>query len=116
MTLSRRPMDNREPAVHRVPLPRGAVPLVRTGSQVRPDQILASRREVGDPVRIPLTRPLARRPAEVTDLLLVTPGARLDPDQPIARGPDGREVRAPGHAIFQTYSEADGSALLVLLG
>src|SRR5438552_192814 len=116
MTLSRRPMENGEPAVHRVPLPRGAVPHVRTGSQVRPDQVLASRREVGEPLRISLARTLGRRPTEVSELLLVTPGARLDPDQPIARGPDGREVRSPGHAIFLTYSEADGSALLVQLG
>ena len=65
-------------------------------SRARPDQILASRREVGEPVRISLTRSLARRPAEISELLLVTPGARLDPDQPIARSPDGREVRSPG--------------------
>ena len=116
MTVSRFPIDDGEPAVHRVPLPRGAVPHVRTGSQVRPDQVLASRREVGEPLRISLARTLGRRPTEVSELLLVTPGARLDPDQPIARGPDGREVRSPGHAIFLTYSEADGSALLVQLG
>ena len=85
MTLGRRLVDDGEPAVRRVPLPRGAVPRVRTGSQVRPDQILASRREVGQPLRISLTRQLARRPSEISELLLVTPGARLGPYEIVSR-------------------------------
>jgi hypothetical protein len=116
MTFERRRMEDRAPAVHRVPLPRGAIPHVRTGTDVRPDQVLASRREVGAPIRLSLARPLGRRPSDIAELMLVTPGARLDPEQPIARGPDGREVRSPGHAIFLTYSRTDGTALLVMLG
>jgi len=104
------------PAVHRVPLPRGSVPHVRTGSLVRPDQVLASRRVVSQPVRLPLARPLARSPEDAAGLLLVRPGDRLEPDQVIARAPDGREVRSPDHAILLAYSRADGTALLVSLG
>jgi hypothetical protein len=104
------------PAVHRIPLPRGSVPQVRTGSQVRPDQVLASRREVRHPLRIPVAAALGRRPADAASLLLVHPGERLEADQPLARGPDGREVRAPDHAILLAYSRTDGTALLVTLG
>jgi len=104
------------PAVHRIPLPRGSVPHVRTGSVVQPDQVLASRRTIGEPIRLPLAGPLARSAAEAGELVLVRPGARLEPDEPIARAPDGREVRAPGHAIFLAYSKTDGAALLVTLG
>lgn len=104
------------PAVHRIPLPRGAVPQVRTGSQVRPDQVVASRREVRQPVRLPVAAALGRRPLEAAALMLVAPGDRLEADQPIARGPDGREVRSPEHAILLAYSRTDGTALLVTLG
>ena len=107
MTISRHQDEDGQPAVHRVPLPRGAVPHVRTGSQVRPDQVLASRREVGDPVRISLTRPLARHPFEISELLLVTPGARLDPDQPIAR--------APGNRLAQQGLEPAGDHLATII-
>jgi hypothetical protein len=104
------------PAVHRIPLPRGSVPQVRTGSQVRPDQVLASRREARQPLRLGVASALRRRPSEAAALMLVHPGDRLQPDQPIARGPDGREVRSPDHAILLAYSSADGTALLVTLG
>ncbi|MDP9270810.1 MAG: hypothetical protein M3P14_07565 [Chloroflexota bacterium] len=104
------------PAVHRIPLPRGSVPHVRTGTVVRPDQVLASRRTIAEPIRLALAGPLARPIAEAGELLLVRPVAHLEPDEPIARAPDGREVRSPGHAIFLTYSRADGTALLVTLG
>ncbi len=109
-------IDIARPSVHRVPLPRGSVPHVQTGSQVRPDQILASRRVAASPLRLPVAGPLARRPAEAASLLLVQPGDRLAPDQVMARAPDGREVRSPDHAIFLAYSRADGTALLVTLG
>ncbi|HLY36338.1 MAG TPA: hypothetical protein VKU35_06490, partial [Candidatus Limnocylindria bacterium] len=73
------PTDSRRPdvgpAVHRIPLPRGAVPHVRTGSAVRPDQVLASRRTIGDAIRLPLAAPLARAAAEAGELVLVRPGA-----------------------------------------
>ena len=104
------------PAVHRVSLPRGAVPHVRTGTTVLPDQVLASRREIGDPLRLAISGPLARSALEAAGLVLVRPGARLEPDEPIARAPDGREVRSPGHAIFLAYSQRDGTALIVRLG
>lgn len=104
------------PAVHRVPLPRGAVPHVRTGAVVVPDQVLASRRTIGEPIRLAVAGPLARSVADAAELVLVRPGARLEPDEPIARAPDGREVRSPGHAIFLAYSRTDGTALLVELG
>lgn len=108
--------DGSVPAVHRVPLPRGAVPHVSTGSQVHPDQVLASRRSPRDPLRLPLSRVLGRRPEAAAELLLVRVGDRLEPDQPIARGPDGRELRAPDHAVLLSYSRTDGTALLVTLG
>ena len=104
------------PAVHRISLPRGAVPHVRTGSQVRPDQVLASRRSAHDPIRVPIARALGRRPGEAAALLLVRAGDRLEQGQPIARGPDGREVRSPEPAIMLAYSRTDGTALLVTLG
>jgi hypothetical protein len=104
------------PAVHRVPLPRGAIPHVRTGTQVHPEQVLATLRSVGDALRIQVARPLGRSPMDAKELILVRSGARVEADEPIARAPDGREVRAPGHAMFLTYSTVDGSALLVTLG
>ncbi len=104
------------PAVHHIPLPRGSVPHVRTGSQVRPDQVVASRREARQSLRLPVAGPLRRRAEDAAALLLVRPGDRLAADQPIARGPDGREVRSPDHAILLAYSRTDGTALLVVLG
>jgi hypothetical protein len=108
--------DDSVPAIHRIALPRGAVPHVSTGSQVRPDQVLASRRSARDPLRLAVARSLGRRPDAAASLLLVRAGDRLAPDQPIARGPDGREVRSPDHAIMLGYSRTDGTALLVTLG
>ncbi len=104
------------PAVHRIALPRGSVPHVQTGSQIRPDQVLASRREARQALRLPIAGPLGRQPADAAALMLVRPGDRLEPDQPMARGPDGREVRSPDHAILLAYSPSDGTALLVSLG
>lgn len=109
-------MEGARPAVHRVPLPRGAVPHVQTGSRVRPDQVLASRRAAGSPIRLEVAKRLARRPAEAAALFLVQPGDRLEPNQVIARAPDGREVRSPEHAVLLAYGRADGTALLVTLG
>jgi hypothetical protein len=109
-------IDASTPAVHRIPLPRGVVPHVRTGSSVRPDQVLASRRLLGPPLRVPIARPLGRRPRDAAELVLVRVGERLERGQPLARGQDGREVRVPEHAIMLGYSRTDGTALLVTLG
>ena len=104
------------PAVHRIALPRGSVPHVQTGSQIRPDQVLASRREARQALRLPIAGPLGRQPADAAALMLVRPGDRLEPDQPMARGPDGREVRSPGPRDPARLPPSDGTALLVSLG
>jgi hypothetical protein len=108
--------DGREPAVHRIPLPRGVVPRVRTGSDVRPEQVLATRRAVKDAIRVPVAAPLGKRREAAAELVIVKPGNRLEEGDPIARTEDGREVRAPEPAVFLAYSRTDGTALLVTLG
>lgn len=110
------PPASRGPAIHKIPLPRGAVPRVRTGTEVKPEQVLATRRSVEEAVRIPVAAPLGKRRDQAADLVIVKPGARLEAGTPVARGEDGREVRAPEASVFLAYSRADGSALLVTLG
>jgi hypothetical protein len=105
-----------DPAIHRIPLPRGAVPRVRTGNEIRPEQVLATKRAVKEAVRVPVAAPLGKRRDQAGELITVKPGGRVDAGEPIARTEDGREVRAAEASIFLAYSQADGAALLVTLG
>jgi hypothetical protein len=105
-----------EPTLHRVRIPRGAVPIVSTGSEVVPDQVLAHHRRPGIPQRVPLAGPLRVSASEVAALLVVRPGTMLADSDAIARSPDGREVRAPLAGLLLGISASDGSALLAPLG
>lgn len=102
--------------LHRVRIPRGATPTVRVGSEVRPEQVLAVRRQPRAPTSVRVTAALHRRPSELSDLLLVKPGAHLTEGDPIARDPQGREVVAPLSGLLLGLSAADGSVLVAPLG
>lgn len=102
-------------ALHRVRLPRGAEPMVDVGSRVTPDEVLATHRPPGAPMRVPVAAALRRPPRDARDALLATPGAPVSAGQPLAR--HGRhEVRAPASGILLAYDEADGSAIVAPLG
>jgi hypothetical protein len=108
--------DAPAPTLHRVRIPRGAVPAVRVGSEVRPDQVLATLRRPGAPVRVPLAAALRRRPEEVVGLLTVRPGASVAEGEPIAGEPGGRVATAPIGGLLLGVSATDGSALVAPLG
>jgi hypothetical protein len=102
-------------ALHRVRLPRGAEPMVDVGSRVTPDEVLATHRPPGAPVRVPIAAALRRPPGDARDALVATPAATVTAGQPLAR--HGRhEVRAPASGILLAYDEADGSAIVAPLG
>lgn len=103
-------------ALHRVRVPRGALPVVRVGTEVQPDQVLAVRRRPGAPLRVRVTAPLRRRPADLAVLLLVMPGERVEEGQAIARDEGGHEVSAPIGGVLLGVSAIDGSVLLAPLG
>ena len=102
--------------LHRVRIPRGAAPAVRVGSDVQPEQVLAVRRRPRAPVWVRVTSALHRRPAELVDVLLLKPGARVDEGDPIARDANGHEVAAPLGGLLLGLSVADGSVLIAPLG
>lgn len=103
-------------ALHRVRMPRGTVASVMVGSDVTPDQVLGLHRRPSPAIRVQLSNRLRVRPEAVAGLLLVRPGARLAEGDAIARGPDGREARAPIGGLLLAVSTTDGSALLAPLG
>lgn len=102
--------------LHRVRVPRGAVPTVRIGAEVEPEQVLAVRRQPRAPVAVRVTAALHRRPRELSDLLLVKPGASVSQGDPIASDGEGREVVAPVSGLLLSLSAADGSVLVAPLG
>jgi hypothetical protein len=105
-----------EDTLHRVRIPRGAVPIVTSGADVGPDQVLAHHRTPGTPQRVPLAAPLRTPATEVAGLLVALPGSQLEKGDAIARSAEGREVRAPISGLLLGVSGADGSALLAPLG
>ena len=102
--------------LHRVQVPRGALPSVSAGSEVRPDEVLAHHRRPETPHRIPLAGPLRVSPPEVAALLVARPGTMLEVGEPIARSKEGRQVVAPAAGLLLGISGSDGSALLAPLG
>jgi hypothetical protein len=102
--------------LHRVHLPRGAVPAVAVGDEVRPEQVLAVRRRPGRPLRVRVTELLGRPPGQVATLLLARPGARLEDGEPLARDPQGREIPSPASGLLLSLSVLDGSALVAPFG
>lgn len=102
-------------ALHRVRIPRGAEPMVDVGSRVTPDEVLATHRPPGAPIRVPIASALRRPPRDARDAMLAAPGGTLKAGHPVARHGQ-REVRAPVTGILLAYDEADGSALLAPLG
>jgi hypothetical protein len=103
-------------ALHRVRVPRGTLPSVMVGSDVLPDQVLGLHRRPGVPLRVPLAAKLRVRPEAVAALLVARPGTHLAEGDAIARGPDGREARAPTGGLLLSVSTIDGTALLAPLG
>jgi hypothetical protein len=119
--LGARPSDDRgrdapPPPVHRVPIPPGAIALVRAGDAVALGDPLVARRVPGSAFRVSVARGLGRRPDGYVEQFLVHPGTRLEAGEAIARDSQGREVRTPRPAIFVSYRARDGSALLIELG
>jgi hypothetical protein len=102
--------------LHRVRVPRGAIPTVQVGAEVQPEQVLAVRRQPRAPVSVRVTSALHRRPHELAELLVAKPGARLSEGDPIARDGDGHEVSAPVGGLLLGLSAADGSVLVAPLG
>lgn len=102
-------------AVHRVPLPPGAEPMVHVGSQVRPDQVLATYRPPDVPLRVPIAAPLRRSAARARDAMTAVPGTTLAAADPLAAY-GRREVRSPAGGILLSYDETDGSALIAPFG
>lgn len=103
-------------AHHRVRVPRGSEMLVGVGDTVSPDQVLAVHRRPARPVRVALAGPLRRQAVDVSACLVVRPGARLAEADPIARSPEGREVRSPLAGVLLGISASDGTALVAPLG
>ncbi len=105
-----------QPTLHRIGVPRGAVPSVTVGTDVRPDQVLAHHRRPEPPQRVPLAGPLRVASHQVAGLLVVRPGTMLEAGDPIARSSEGRQVVAPAAGLLLGISASDGSALLAPLG
>jgi len=103
-------------ALHRVQVPRGADLQVRIGSAVAPDQLLATHRSPGAPVRVPVATTLRRSPVEIAAFLLVKPGTVMEIGDAIARAPDGREARTPVAGLLLGMAASDGTALIAPLG
>ncbi len=103
-------------ALHRIRLPRGTVLTVEVGAQIRPDEVIGLHREPMAPIRVPVTGPLRRRPADLEALLIVRAGSRVGEDDPIARDDGGREVRAPVTGLVVSVMPVDGTVLIAPLG
>lgn len=102
--------------LHRIRIPRGASPTVRVGADVRPEQVLAVHRRPGVPLSVRVSATLRRPAIEITRLLLVRPGDRVEEGDPLARSGDGHEVRAPIAGLVVGVSASEGSILLAPLG
>jgi hypothetical protein len=102
--------------LHRVRIPRGAEPTVRVGTEVQPEQVLATRQRPHAPLTVRVTAPLHRSRAELAEVLVVKPGARVEEGEAIARDGDGREVTAPISGLVLGLSPADGALMLAPLG
>lgn len=103
-------------SLHRIHLPRGTSVSVRVGAEIRPDEVIGMRRGPLAPVRVPVTGPLHRQPAEIEELLTVHPGDRVDADQPLALVEGGGAVLAPVAGLVVAASRRDGTILLAPLG
>lgn len=103
-------------SLHRIHLPRGTAVSVRVGAEIRPDEVIGIRRGALAPVRVPVTRPLHRQPAEIEALLAVRPGERVEADQPLAVIEGGGAVLAPIGGLVVSASRRDGTLLLAPLG
>jgi hypothetical protein len=101
---------------HRIDIPRGANLQVAEGDSVKPDQVLATRREPGSPIGVDVAGGLRRPPHEVAGMLMVRPGERLGIGDPIARSTEERVVIAPVEGLLIAYSRTDGTALIAPLG
>ena len=102
--------------LHRIHIPRGATPIVEEGAEVRPEQVLALRRAPGQPVRVHVSELLGRPSGQLAALLLARPGTVLEVGEPLARDPQGREVRSPVNGLLLGLTAGDGSVLLAPLG
>ena len=100
-----------EASLHRIHLPRGTVVSVRVGAEIRPDEVIGLRRGAMAPVRVPITRPLHRQPAEIEELLVVRPGERVDAEQPLGLVEGGGVVLAPVAGLVLAASGRDGTLL-----
>jgi hypothetical protein len=89
--------------------------MVDVGSRVTPDEVLATHRPPGAPVRVPIAAALRRGPVEARAAMVARPGTTLDTGETLARK-GRREVRAPASGILLAYDEADGSAIMAPLG
>lgn len=105
-----------EASLHRIHLPRGTSVSVRVGAEIRPDEVIGMRRGPLAPLRVPVTLPLHRHPAEIEEVLAVHPGDRVDADQPIALTEGGAAVLAPIPGLVVAASRRDGTLLLAPLG
>jgi hypothetical protein len=102
--------------LHRVRIPRGAVPTVRVGSDVQPEQVLGVRREPRAPISVRVTAVLHRKPHELSELLVARPGAQVAEGDVIARDANGHEVRSPAAGLLLGLSAAEGNVMLAPLG
>ncbi|MDP9250700.1 MAG: hypothetical protein M3O78_04970 [Chloroflexota bacterium] len=102
-------------ALHRIRLQRGTALAVRVGAEIRPDEVIGLRREPLAPVSVPVARPLHRKPDEIAEALLVSPGSRVRAGEVLARE-NGHEVTAPQAGLVLAVSRGDGSILLAPLG
>lgn len=100
------------PYRHRLRLPAGSEPRVAVGDEVQPGDPVANAVRPTSTLRVPIAKPLRRPRGEVSDLLLVAPGAHVRADQPLARTPD-RDVRAPIDGMFLGYDAGQGDARLL---
>jgi hypothetical protein len=105
-------MTSADPYRRRVRLPAGAEPVVAVGDPVEPRDPVATTLRPAGTVSVGLARPLRRKKPEVVDLVLVSPGAWVRVDQPLARTPD-REVRSPADGWFLGYDPLRGTAELL---
>jgi len=102
-------------AIHRIRLQRGSAVTVRIGAQIRPDEVIALRRQPLDPIRVAIARPLRCAPADIDDLLQVRPGSRVVAGERLA-GTSTHEVSAPVSGVVLAISHLDGTILLAPLG
>lgn len=102
-------------AIHRIRLQRGSTVTVRIGAEIRPDEVIALRREPLDPIRVPVARPLRRAPGEIDEVLLVRPGSRVVAGERLA-ATGNHEVIASVSGVVLSISRLDGTILLAPFG